>query len=385
MRILEFEGDRRRLLPLLLLADEQEDMVGRYIDRGSLFVVEDGNDGESAGGVGHGVVGDVRAECIVTDEGNGILEIKNIAVDPSSQGKGYGRALVEYVASRFAGRFSVLQVGTGDSPLTVPFYEKCGFVRHHVIKDFFTDNYDHPIIEADVILKDMVVLQRRLRIDHMDIFELMEARHSVRNFTDRRLEKEAVEALNREIDACNAESGLNLQLVTDEPEAFNAGKPHYGSFSGCRNYLALVGPKDRDEAVGYYGERVVLKAQELGINSCWVALTYRKGKVSVRTEAGEKLHMVIALGYGANQGVAHRMKTMADVSDYREGDPHWYKNGLRAALLAPTAVNQQKYRFERRDDKVLAKPGLGFYTKVDLGIVKYHFELGSGRGKEVWV
>lgn len=219
----------------------------------------------------------------------------------------------------------------------------------------------------------------------MDAFELMEARHSVRNFTDRPLEKEAVEALNREIEACNAESALNIQLVTDEPEAFSAGKPHYGSFSGCRNYLALVGQKDRDEAVGYYGERVVLKAQELGINSCWVALTYRKGKVSVKTEAGEKLYMVIALGYGANQGVAHKMKTLTDVSDYREGDPEWYRNGIRAALLAPTAVNQQKYRFERMDDKVLAKPGLGFYTKVDLGIVKYHFELGSGRGKEVWV
>ena len=219
----------------------------------------------------------------------------------------------------------------------------------------------------------------------MDAFELMETRHSVRSFVDRPIEKTAVEALNREIAACNAESGLNIQLVTDEPEAFNAGRPHYGSFSGCRNYLALVGPKDRDEAVGYYGERVVLKAQELGINSCWVALTYRKGKVSVKAEAGEKLYMVIAMGYGANQGVAHKMKSMTDVSDYKESDPEWYRNGLRAALLAPTAVNQQKYRFERKDDKVMAKPGLGFYTKVDLGIVKYHFELGSGRGKDIWV
>jgi hypothetical protein len=219
----------------------------------------------------------------------------------------------------------------------------------------------------------------------MDAFELMESRHSVRSFTDKPLEKDAVEALNREIAECNAESGLRIQLVTDEPEAFNAGKPHYGSFSGCRNYLALVGPKDREEAVGYYGERVVLKAQELGINSCWVALTYRKGKVEVRIDDGEKLYMVIALGYGVNQGVQHRMKTLSDVSDCREGDPEWYRNGIRAALLAPTAVNQQRYRFERQGEKVLAKPGLGFHTRVDLGIVKYHFELGSGRGKEVWV
>ena len=114
MKITEVEGDRKRFLPLLLLADEQEDMVDRYIGRGSMFVLDDGG---------------IRAECIVTDEGDGVLEIKNIAVDPSSQGKGYGRALIEFVASHFAGRFSVLQVGTGDSPLTVPFYEKCGFRR----------------------------------------------------------------------------------------------------------------------------------------------------------------------------------------------------------------------------------------------------------------
>lgn len=147
MKITEVGGDRKRFLPLLLLADEQEDMVDRYIGRGSMFVLDDGG---------------IRAECIVTDEGDGVLEIKNIAVDPSSQGKGYGRALIEFVASHFAGRFSVLQVGTGDSPLTVPFYEKCGFVRHHVIKNFFTDNYDHPIFEAGVLLTDMVVLRRKL-------------------------------------------------------------------------------------------------------------------------------------------------------------------------------------------------------------------------------
>ena len=180
MRITEVVGDRKRFMPLLLLADEQEDMVVRYMDRGSMFMVEDGADdvvdgsggvicggvvcgGVVCGGVVCGcVVCGVRAECIVTDEGDGVLEIKNIAVDPAFRGRGYGRALVEYVASRFADRYSVLQVGTGDSPLTVPFYEKCGFVRHHVIRNFFTDNYDHPIVEAGVLLKDMVVLQRRL-------------------------------------------------------------------------------------------------------------------------------------------------------------------------------------------------------------------------------
>lgn len=218
----------------------------------------------------------------------------------------------------------------------------------------------------------------------MDNLELMKARHSVRRFTDKPLAEDAISALRTEIDACNADSGLHIQLVTDEPEAFQAGKPSYGQFRGCRNYLALVGPKGMDEEIGYYGERVVLRAQALGVNSCWVALTYKKGRADVRIAAGEKLYMVVALGYGETQGVAHRSKTIADISDCKADDPDWYRAGLEAALLAPTAVNQQKFRFERSGEKVKAKAGIGFYTKTDLGIVKYHFELGAGKGKEVW-
>ena len=219
----------------------------------------------------------------------------------------------------------------------------------------------------------------------MDPLELMKARHSVRRFTDRPLAAEAVAALNAEIAACNAESGLHLQLITDEPEAFQAGKPGYGQIKGCRNYLAVIGPKDRDEDAGYYGERVVLKAQALGVHSCWVALTYRKGKAQGTAAAGEKRYLVVALGYGESGGTAHRGKTINDVSDYRNGDPDWYRRGLEAALLAPTAINQQKFRFERSGDKVTARvAGFGFYTKLDLGIAKYHFELGAGRGKSVW-
>ena len=140
-----------------------------------------------------------------------------------------------------------------------------------------------------------------------------------------------------------------------------------------------------DEAAGYYGERVVLKAQALGINSCWVALTYDKGRAQDVQRAGEKRYLVVALGYGETNGVAHKGKGLTDVSDYQPGDPDWYRTGLEAALLAPTAVNQQKFRFERDGETVTAKvSGLGFYTKLDLGIVKYQFELGAGRGKAVW-
>lgn len=218
----------------------------------------------------------------------------------------------------------------------------------------------------------------------MDTMELMKARHSVRRFLDKPLAEDAVASIQAEIDACNKESGLHIQLITNEPEAFQAGKPSYGQFKGCKNYLALVGPKGKDEEIGYYGERVVLKAFSLGVDACWVALTYKKGKADVQIGAGEKLYMVVALGYGETKGSSHKIKTVEDVSDYQPGDPDWYKAGIEAALLAPTAMNQQKFKLERQGDKVKAKAGLGFYTKTDLGIVKYHFELGSSKGKDVW-
>ena len=218
----------------------------------------------------------------------------------------------------------------------------------------------------------------------MDVIEVMKSRHSVRRFTEKPLELQAIDALNKEIAICNGESGLNIQLITEDPETFNAEKTAYGQFKGCRNYLALVGKKDMDEEIGYYGERIVLLAQSLGINSCWVALTYRKGKVKAIVSQGEKLHMVIALGYGETQGVPHRSKSAKEIGNCSEDSPDWYKKGIDAVLLAPTAVNQQKFRFSLSDGKVTAKAGVGFYTKTDLGIAKYHFEAASGKGPEIW-
>ena len=147
MEIRKVETDKKRYLDLLLLADEQEDMVDRYLERGTMYVLVD--DG-------------VKAECVVTDEGNGILELKNIAVEPDFHGRGYGKALVEVLIRTYAGQYVTMQVGTGDSPSTIPFYESCGFCRHHLVKNFFTDHYDHPIYEGGVQLVDMVYLQRRL-------------------------------------------------------------------------------------------------------------------------------------------------------------------------------------------------------------------------------
>lgn len=147
MKIREVNDNKKQFISLLLLADEQENMVERYLEKGTMYVLEDD---------------EVKAECVVTDEGKGILEIKNIAVVPEYQGKGYGKMLLDFLVRKYTGLYSVLQVGTGDSPLTIPFYEKCGFVRSHTVPRFFTDNYDHPIYEGGIQLADMVYLQKHL-------------------------------------------------------------------------------------------------------------------------------------------------------------------------------------------------------------------------------
>lgn len=215
----------------------------------------------------------------------------------------------------------------------------------------------------------------------MEIIEAIKQRHSVRQYTDKRIGAEVLDELQAEIDACNSEGGLHIQLVTDEPKAFDSFMAHYGKFSGVTNYIALVGKKcDRlDEMCGYYGERLVLKAQQLGLNSCWVAMTYKKMPNAFKVGKGEKLTVVISLGYGAVQGAEHKIKTAEQVSNISESAPEWFKRGVDAALLAPTAMNQQKFLLTYDGEKVTAKAGRGFYTKIDLGIVKYHFEVASGR------
>ncbi len=220
----------------------------------------------------------------------------------------------------------------------------------------------------------------------MEIMEAMQNRHSVRQYIDQPIDAECLAALEAEIDACNKEGGLHIQLVKNEPQAFNSLMAHYGKFSGVSNYLALIGPKSDhlEELCGYYGERLVLKAQQLGLNSCWVAMTYKKIPAAFQIGSGEKLTVVIALGYGQTPGIAHNSKPMEDVSNIDDTSPEWFRRGVEAALLAPTAMNQQKFMLSYRTDKVIAKARRGFYTKIDLGIVKYHFELGSGKDHLIW-
>ena len=214
----------------------------------------------------------------------------------------------------------------------------------------------------------------------MEILELMKQRHSVRQYTERVIEAEKRSALDDLIREINGNTGLHIQIFYEEPKCFDSMMAHYGKFTGVKNYIALVGKKSAslEETLGYYGEQIVLKAQELGLNTCWVAMTHGKSKAEISKD--EKQVCLISLGYGASSGVPHKNKSMSDVCNYSAEMPDWFLSGMEAALLAPTAMNQQKFFFEfMPDSTVKATCGRGFYTKLDLGIVKYHFEMGSGR------
>lgn len=227
----------------------------------------------------------------------------------------------------------------------------------------------------------------------MTIQEAIEARHSVRKYLDKEIPADVIVALRDKIVECNKVGNINIQLVQNETKAFT-GMLSYGTFSGVKNYLVMVGKKakDLDERVGYYGEQIVLLAQTLGLNTCWVGLSYRKVPEAYNVGKDEKLVCMIALGYGETQGVPHKIKSVANVSNASDITPSWFRKGVEAALLAPTAVNQQKFSFEylgMKDGRhqVRAKKGFSMigYTQMDLGIAKYHFEIGAGKVNFEWV
>ena len=219
--------------------------------------------------------------------------------------------------------------------------------------------------------------------------EIIKERHSVKDFLDKPIEGETLEILQKEIADCNEESGLNMELVLNEENAF--GSFFLNNFENCKNYIVIMGKKEDkilQEKAGYYGERVVLKAQEIGLNTCWVALTYNKKEVHVNIKEDEKIVILIAIGYGANKGMEHDIKSFSDVvKNSYSVIPGWFDKGVEYALYAPTAMNQQKFKFELKSSKEgsLKISGIGAYTKVDLGIVKYHFELGAGKENFSWV
>ena len=215
----------------------------------------------------------------------------------------------------------------------------------------------------------------------MGSFEIMEARHSVRQYKDQAIEPEKRAELERLTEALNRQYGLHMQIIYDDPACFKSIMAHYGKFSGVTNYIALIGKKSDklNEMCGYYGEQLVLLASQLGLDSCWVAMSYAKVKNAYTIAKGEKLCCVISLGYGKTHGTPHKSKLPEEVAVIKDDTPEWFINAVKAALLAPTAMNQQKFGFMLDGDEVLAKAGNGILSDMDLGIVEYHFEVGSGK------
>jgi nitroreductase len=228
----------------------------------------------------------------------------------------------------------------------------------------------------------------------MTIQEAIEARHSVRAYKDLPLSEEIVKLLEDELVKLNNEGQLHIQLICNEPKAFKVTMAKYGKFRNANNYIVMAGKKadDLDERIGYYGEHIVLLAQTLGLNTCWVGLSYSKVPGTYVLDEGEKIACYIAIGYGETQGSGHKIKTVEQVSNASDITPSWFKKGVEAALLAPTAVNQQKFSFEyvgmsNNRHQVRAKKGFSMigYTQMDLGIAKYHFEVGAGKVNFEWL
>jgi nitroreductase len=227
----------------------------------------------------------------------------------------------------------------------------------------------------------------------MTLQEAIEVRHSVRTYKNEPLTEDIVKVLQEQIATLNREGNLHMQLILNEPKAFQGTMAKYGKFRNANNYIVMAGKKaeDLDERIGYYGEHLVLLAQTLGLNTGWVVLSCSKVPGTYELGEDEKIACYIAIGYGETQGVSHKIKTVEQVSNASDITPSWFKKGVEAALLAPTAVNQQKFSFEHVGVKnnrhqVRAKKGFSMigYTKMDLGIAKYHFEIGADNTNFDW-
>lgn len=221
----------------------------------------------------------------------------------------------------------------------------------------------------------------------MNLQEAVLARHSVRSYEKRSIDGEILRQLQEYIDDLNARSGLHMQMALGDSAPFSGLLHRIGWLAGVENYLVIVGPDGPglEEKAGYYGEAFVLRAQQLGLNSCWVGGTYNKGKCRAEIAAGERMVLAIAFGYGKNQGKGHRTKALDAVCIYQGSMPDWFRRGAEMALLAPTALNQQAFRLELTGEKgVRAVSTRGALALVDLGIVKYHFEIGAGEGDWTW-
>ena len=216
----------------------------------------------------------------------------------------------------------------------------------------------------------------------MDIKEAIKERHSVRQYKDLPIAEDLVLKLKEKIIQTNAESGMHFQLITGDPDCFDTFLAHYGKFTNANNYIAVVGKKsfdDLEERAGYFGQKLVIEAQMLGLNTCWAAGSFGRGKCRAEVSRDEKLICVIAIGYGENSGKKHKSKKLSKLCDVPEVEmPTWFRNGMIAAMMAPTAINLQKFFVTLDGEEPVITAKSGPMTKIDLGIVKYNFEAASG-------
>lgn len=213
----------------------------------------------------------------------------------------------------------------------------------------------------------------------MNIFEAMQARHAVRSYKDKKIEGSVLKELQEEIDRCNQKGNLSIQLILNDANVFKGLMTHFIGFRGVSNYIALVGKASEalEEKAGYYGQRIALKAQQLGLNTCWAASTYKNQKCKANVGKDEKLVCVMAIGYGTTQGVPHKSKTIAQLCKIENDMPDWFRKGMQAAVLAPTAQNKQDFLIVLNGEKVKIEVKDSKYCKINLGIIKYHFENSS--------
>lgn len=213
----------------------------------------------------------------------------------------------------------------------------------------------------------------------MTLMEAIENRHAVRKYVNKEIDQNIVLELRNEINKCNMKEKLSIQLIANDQSAFKGLMAHYGGFRNVSNYIALVGEKNDTivEKLGFYGEHLVLKAQQLGLNTCWVAVTYKKGKCKAMIKENEALICIIALGYGETQGVPHKSKDISALCNYTGTMPIWFEKGMWAASLAPTAQNKQNFKIILDKDEVKYEVKKSKFSNIDLGIIKYHFQVGA--------
>lgn len=214
---------------------------------------------------------------------------------------------------------------------------------------------------------------------------ILQKRHAIRKYSKEVIDQDTIRKLRQMIEACNKESGLHIRMYLQEPKAFQSFFTHFGRFSNVENYIALIGkPGEKlEENCGYYGEKIVCQAIALGLDTCWVAGSFQRKHIPIHDD--EQLCCVIAIGYGKESGKPHKSKPIEELCVAETKMPSWFLDGMRCVQIAPTAMNKQQFQFTLHQDHCVSVKALsGKYSKIDLGIVKYHFEAGAGQAAWKW-